>query len=147
MIHAHVISRRDILSSYVKYRPMRLGESTKGSKVPESNLSEIHAFHTFAYTTALGCHSIALDYRGGGWVLSRSDSFAQLSSDRDLVKDRPSANHPYAGSRHRVKLRLAQSCSGTIIPLKSRGGISDNLRLWPLVSGGFILLDHKKDGC
>ena len=147
----HCIPSANILSSHLRWnhkgRPMGLCESAKGGIVSEGELSEIWGFHTLAQTTAIGCHDAFLDHCRRPQILCYSNSFAQFSSDGDQVEGGSSADHRDAWNGHRVKLRLTQPCSGTIIALKSRDGLSDDL--WfgvTSVDGGFILLEHQKDG-
>ena len=76
-----------------------------------------------------------------------SNRFAQFSSNQDQVEDGSSADHRGAWNSDGVTLGFAQSCSDTIIALKSRDGVSDDLRLGVgNTEGGFVLLDHQKDG-
>jgi hypothetical protein len=128
-------------------RPMGLCEGAKGGIVSECDLSEIRGFHPLAQTTAIGCYNTFRDQCRGKRVLRCGNCVAQFSSDGDFVEDGSSADHRDAWNDHGVKLRLIQSCSVTIIPLKSRDGLSDDLWLGVVsADGSFILLDHQKDG-
>jgi hypothetical protein len=59
-----------------KRRPMGLCESAKGRKVLESDLPEVHSFHTLAQTTVIGCHNTFLHHCRVCRILCCSNSLA-----------------------------------------------------------------------
>ena len=127
---------------------MGLCEGAKGGIVLESDLPKTRGFHTLAETTAVGYYNAFLDHcHPKEWILRCSNRFAQFMSDWHYVEDGSSADQRDAWNIHGVKQRYSQSCSDTIIVLKSRDGLGDDLRL-RVAKTGFtrVLLYHHKDG-
>lgn len=121
----------------VAYKPLKIffpepfRQHFESEQAPENELSVMHIFHSFDSMPGAHSYGNALqDLRLSERVLAEENGIVQLPSDRDKIKGRAGTRHSNTRDSHGLQEREAIFSPLSVVELKGRNRLSNNLSLW-----------------